>query len=189
MTSKGHIYMIWSPLDNTFCYIGSTFNRLAKRWQGHKDNYKNKNGTLTIHKYFDKYGIENFKLDLIKSYDVVRTHKKDCKHLHAYELLWINKTKNCVNKMLPFNPLKKIENKIYKKKWQEENKDRIKKKALTHRLNNKEQRKEYDKNRQEEVKIRNKQKFECECGGKYTYAHKAEHFRSKKHKIFFTNSN
>jgi adenine-specific DNA methylase len=87
MTSKGHIYMIWTPLDNSFCYIGSTFNRLPKRWQGHKYDYKSNYGNFTIHKYFDKYGIDNFKLDLIKSYDCIREHQKDFKHLHTFETL------------------------------------------------------------------------------------------------------
>ena len=108
MTSLGHIYMIWTPLDNSFCYIGSTFNRLHKRFEGHKADYKRKlNKKMSIHKYYDKYGIDNFKIDLIKTYNVIRTHQKDHKHLHAYETLWINKTKNCVNKITPFNPLQK----------------------------------------------------------------------------------
>jgi len=87
MTARGHIYMIWTPLDNSFCYIGSTFNRLHKRFQGHKSNYKSSYGNYTIHKYFDKYGVDNFKIELIKSYNVIRTHQKDFKHLYVYETL------------------------------------------------------------------------------------------------------
>ena len=75
-----------------------------------------------IFDYFEKYGIENFKIILIKSYNVVRTHQKDHKHLHAYELLWINKTKNCCNKLLTFNPLlfNKYKIKEYQKKYHKE---------------------------------------------------------------------
>jgi len=128
MTSKGHIYMIWTALDNSFCYIGSTFNRLHKRFEGHKNDYNYNKGCIAIHKYFDKYGIDNFKIDLIKSYNVIRTHRKDHKHLHAYETLWINKTKNCVNKQVPFNPLyyNREVVKQYQKKYYENNKDKIK---------------------------------------------------------------
>lgn len=33
------------------------------------------------------------------------------------------------------------------------------------------------------------EKFNCECGGKYTYNHKLEHFRSLKHQKYLTNNN
>ena len=111
MTARGHIYMIWTPLDNSFCYIGSTFNRLHKRFEEHKSRYKkyledNKQRKCCVISYFEKFGVDNFKIDLIKSYNVIREHKMDFKHLSVYETLWINKTKNCINKNLSFNPLK-----------------------------------------------------------------------------------
>jgi len=198
MTSIGHIYMIWTPLDNSFCYIGSTFNRLHKRFQGHKDKYKHNYGEYSIHKYFNKYGIDNFKIELIKSYNVIRTHQKDFKHLYAYETLWISITKNCVNKQLPFNPLKKESNKQYyldnkqkiifnKKKYRQNNKEKIKE----WRDNHKEERKEYDKNRYENNKKEINEKrsitINCECGRKYTLQHRARHFRTAKHIKFLEN--
>jgi len=145
MTAIGHIYMIITPLDNSFCYIGSTFNRLHKRFEGHKKNYKYQYGDVSIHEYFDKYGIENFKIIKIKSYNVIRTHKKDFKHLHAYETLWVNKTKNCVNKIVPFQPLKKEKIKEYSKEYYKENKEKRKKQIKEHYNNNKEKIKEYKK--------------------------------------------
>ena len=33
-------------------------------------------------------------------------------------------------------------------------------------------------------KEKNKQKHNCECGGKYTHKHKARHYDSKKHTQF-----
>jgi hypothetical protein len=204
MTSKGHIYMIWTPLDNSFCYIGSTFNRLNKRFEGHKNEYKSKKNSITIHKYFDKYGIDNFKIDLIKSYNVVRIHQKDFKHLHAYETLWINKTKNCVNKQIPFNPLKKEQRKQTKKKHYKNNKDKISEISKQYRENNKEKIKEnsknyYEKNKEkilekgkkylEENKEKRNKKFNCPCGGKYTHIHKSTHFKSKKHQKYLENLN
>jgi len=102
----GHIYKILTPLDNSFCYIGSTFTEIRKRWAKHKTDYKNEYGKFSIHKKFDEFEIHNFKIILIKSYDCVRTDEKDYKHLRAYETLWINKTKRiCVNKQLPFTPM------------------------------------------------------------------------------------
>jgi len=237
MTSLGHIYMIWTPLDNSFCYIGSTFNRLHKRLEGHKNAYNNKNRTISIHKYFDKYGIDNFKIDLIKSYNVIRTHKKDHKHLEAYETLWINNTKNCVNEKLPFMPLRKEHQKQYREdnretiaekqkqyklnnkekivEYNNKNKEKIAEKQKQYRENNKgkakEYNKQYNKNNKEKIKekykeyreqnkqkikekkkeyyLNNKQKFkeykeqkfDCECGGKYTIYHKARHLKTNKH--------
>lgn len=111
MTSSGHIYKIICTLDEKFCYIGSTFNRLSKRFEIHRKSYIQwKQGDEKVKcscfDAFDKYGVENFKIILIKTYEVCRSHVKDRKHLEAYETLWINKSK-CVNKIVAFNPLLK----------------------------------------------------------------------------------
>ena len=177
MTSLGHIYIIWTPLDNSFCYIGSTFNRLHKRFEGHKRDYKHKYGEYSIHKYFNKYGIDNFKIELIKSYNVIRTHQKDFKHLHAYETLWINKTKNCVNKLIPFNPLwndKQYHNQYYEnhkeelveyqKQYKEKHKKQIAKQKKEHYENHKEEiaekAKQYRENHKKEIAEQRKQHYE-----------------------------
>jgi len=144
LSTTGHIYKIICNLDSSFCYIGSTFNQLRQRWQGHKQDYKDKKGKLSIHEYFEKYGIENFKIIKIKSYNVIREHKKDYKHLHAYETLWISKTKNCVNKLLPFNPLKKEKKKERNKEYYEKNnKDKVREYKKKYSENNKDKKKEY----------------------------------------------
>jgi hypothetical protein len=111
MTSSGHIYKIICTLDEKFCYIGSTFNRLSKRFEKHRTNYYywkkgDEKVKCSCFPYFDKYGVENFKIILIKTYEVCRSHVKDRKHLEAYETLWTNKTK-CVNTRPAFNPLRK----------------------------------------------------------------------------------
>jgi len=103
--STGHIYKIICRVDDTFCYIGSTFNTLKNRWQDYRHYYKCKSGNINLNYKFYKFGIENFKMILIKNYLVCRENNSDHKHLKAYETLWINKTKSCINKILPFNPL------------------------------------------------------------------------------------
>jgi hypothetical protein len=193
MTSLGHIYMIWTPLDNSFCYIGSTFNRLHKRFEKHKQDYKYYKGSISIHKYFDKYNIENFKIDLIKSYNVIRTHQKDRKHLEAYETLWISKTKNCVNEILPFMPIRKE----YQKQYYLDNKEKLLEKQKQYNIDNNEKVKEYQKQYRIDNKERakqynkeiNKQKFNCPCGGKYKYFDKSRHLKSKKHQKYLENLN
>ena len=187
MTSKGHIYMIWTPKDNSFCYIGSTFNRLHKRFEGHKKAYKYKYGSICIHKYFDTYGVDNFKIDLIKTYDVIRTNDKDRKHLEAYETLWINRTKNCINKILPFNPLKKYIDNLRNKNWNLNNKDKVKISKKKWRINNKQYDKNYYNENKDKIQDQRKIKIECECGSKYTKSNKSQHLKSKKHINYIDN--
>jgi hypothetical protein len=158
LSTTGHIYKIICNLDSSFCYIGSTFNQLRHRWQTHKQDYKDKKGTFSIHKYFDKYDIENFKIILIKSYNVVRTHRKDHKHLHAYETLWISKTKNCVNKYIPFHPLKKEKTKQTKKIYRANNKEQIKEKDKIYKKKNQDKIKENKKKHYQENKEKYKKK-------------------------------
>lgn len=179
MTARGHIYMIWTPLDNSFCYIGSTFNRLHKRFEGHKSDYKFKYGEFSIHKYYDKYGIDNFKIDLIKSYEVIREHKKDFKHLHAYETLWINKTKNCINKLLPFSPMRYFNRKNY----YQQNKD----KYIDYREKNKDKIKNYYEKNKYKIEEMGKVKVKCECGSLFRKSDLSRHLKTKKHQNYINN--
>lgn len=46
--------------------------------------------------------------------------------------------------------------------------------------------KQYREEHKEEIKQKKNQTYECECGSKYSYAHKNRHFTSKKHQAFIT---
>ena len=166
-TSLGNVYVIRTSKDTSFCYIGSTFNKLHKRFKAHKDQYhlwfsdqiKYKRQKLSIFPYYTKYGFENFDIKLIKDYNVLREHNKDTRHLRVFETLWINKTKNCVNIYPPFNPLnknKKLE-KILRKIYKEKNKDKLKEKYKIYKDNNtekiKNQRKIWHNTNKEKHKI------------------------------------
>jgi group I intron endonuclease len=97
----GRVYKVIVNTSNDI-YVGSTKQELRHRWQDHRNHYKqNKEGKQnrgnnSIYKLFDKYGVENCKMILIKEYEVC-----DQKHLMVYEQLWINKLKP-VNKCNPF---------------------------------------------------------------------------------------
>jgi hypothetical protein len=132
-------------------YIGSTFNSTRNRWQEHKSDYRKylngKHSCVSIYPYFEKFGIENFKIIRIKEYECYRENRSDRRHLNVYEQLWINKTRNCVNKYSPF----RIE-KLSKKQYSLDHKDEIRNQRKQYRLENKEELKEikkqfYDKNR------------------------------------------
>ena len=63
-----------------------------------------------------------------------------------------------------------------------------------YRLDNKEKKQEYSKTydkeyrqkNKERIRIRNNQKFNCDCGGRYTYTSKYLHVRTKKHQTYLT---
>ena len=76
----GRIYKI-VHLQSDIYYIGMTTNLLCKRWSSYKSDYNKENHSkISIYPYMIKFGIENFKILLIKEYDVV--YKQ---HLKVYE--------------------------------------------------------------------------------------------------------
>ena len=198
----GHIYKIFTPLDNSFCYIGSTYKTLDERFKIHKYNFytwvkdKNKIGKCSIYDYFEKYGFENFKIILIKSYNVVKTSEEDSRHLHAYELLSILNTKNCINISKPFNPLLKLDKKRINKNYYEENADKIKQYGKIYYQENVDKEKErkkkyYDANRdiinnkhkkyREDNADKLKAKYTCQCGSILVISQKLRHNKTNKH--------
>ena len=210
--SYGSIYKIICTQDSNFCYIGSTFTTLNQRFHQHKSHYKmwlkTKKKNLSTYPYFDKYGIDNFKIILIKSYKVCRESQRDNAHLKVYEQLWMNKTKRAVNIHKAFNPLLKLDQKEYHKKYHkktyennkerkkeydkkkyENNKEKIKEKTKKYRENNKEKIKEkekkYRENNKEKNKERqkeyNKEKITCECGSIICKGDLSKHKKTKKH--------
>lgn len=137
----GRVYKITSCKGDEI-YVGSTTQILSQRFYEHKYEYtskrrgkKNSNWDL-----FDKYGVENCKIELIKEYEVV-----DRQHLDAYEQLWISKLK-CINYKNSFE-IPYLWDRKKKKEYTEKHKERIteyqKEYKKTHRQENIEYQKEY----------------------------------------------
>jgi len=155
---KGIIYKIICSISDEV-YVGSTFNKLNQRFSSHKSHYREckkwKKSMESSKTLFEKYGIENTKIMKIREYNVV-----DKKHLRAYEQLWINYFKHCVNKICSFNPLKKHLHKIYKKEWA--NTPQVKKQRKTFRdipinkVNSSIKHKKYYQKNKELIKKKNK---------------------------------
>ena len=147
----GKVYKIVHN-QSDICYVGSTFNELKQRFYNHKNSKKN---LCVIRKYMDKLGKNNFKMILIKEYKVC-----DKQHLRTKEQLWINKI-NCINQLscIPFLWNDK-HRKIINKKYRENNKDKLSKKAKKYYQENKEEMKEkariYRQENQEKIKERSK---------------------------------
>jgi len=210
---EGLIYKIICKTDDTFCYIGSTYNKLSQRWREHKYRYrrwieKKNTRKYSIFPYFEKYGIDNFKMIEIKKYKVCAENIRDKKHLSVYELLWILKHKNCINILKPFNPLCKLDEKICNIKYAENNKQKIKNYQNDYYQKNKnkiieqqknyyeenkdkklKQQKIYKKNNEDKIKEKASQKIQCECGSLITKTNISKHLKSKKHQDYIKNLN
>jgi len=64
----------------------------------------------------------------------------------------------------------RIDNADKIKQYYQDNQDELKAKHNQYRIDN-----------QDELKAKQKQKHNCDCGGKYTYSHQSRHFKSQKH--------
>jgi uncharacterized protein YcbK (DUF882 family) len=201
----GRIYRI-ELLDNpNIRYIGSTFNRLSDRFRQHKDDYNkwlnNKHDNIAIYPYFKQYNINNFKIILIKEYEVV-----DRIHLESKEQLHMNKLK-CINTNSSFrisylsnkkyreeniNKIKECKKNYYQnnkdkicektKNYNKLNKDKIAEKAKEYYSNNKENINNYKKEWYENKKKEKSKKINCECGSIVAQYSLNKHLESKKHK-------
>jgi hypothetical protein len=163
----GRVYRITKNDDPTINYVGSTFSQLKVRWRSHKSKAGN-NNSCCIGEYLDKYGVDNFKIILIKEYLVYAENQKDTKHLRAYEQLWINKftlKKCCINKKYSCNLLKKERHNERNKLYEHNNKDKVllsrKKYYQKNKQEKKKKRKEFYKNNKSIVLEKMKEKVEC----------------------------
>lgn len=115
-------------------YIGSTSYKLDQRFYKHINGFKNRlkqNNYITSFDLFNKYDINDLKIELIKQYDVV-----DLKQLKVYEALAIYKYKHIVVNKYPAYAIKRFTKSSYyklnkehfslkNKSYYQQNKERI----------------------------------------------------------------
>ena len=97
--SKGKIYFVRSNNPEIKSkYVGSTIQTLAQRMTGHRGGYKRwlvgKENACAIFYEFQKYGIEQFHIELIEDYPCEREEQ-----LLARENFFIRQ-EDCVNKIM-----------------------------------------------------------------------------------------
>jgi hypothetical protein len=191
---KGKIYKIICKVNKDFCYFGSTIKTLNRRWMIHKSIYKRwkegKRNNISTHEFYDKYGIENFSIQLIE--ELIFDKEGDLKKREQYYI----DNFNCVNKQAAYTGLTKTE---YNVKYCKENKKKIAERMVKYRKDNKEeiaeQRAKYRKDNKEElaermVKYRKDNKEElskkitCECGSIVSKWNLAQHKKSNKHQAY-----
>jgi adenylate kinase family enzyme len=66
----------------------------------------------------------------------------------------------------------------------QDNKEKIAEQQKQYHQNNKGKIKQYNKQYHQKNKERLNEKLECECGGRYTYQHKSQHHKTKKHLLY-----
>lgn len=199
---KGTIYRIVSLSHPEIQYVGSTGDTLNKRWLRHKIQFKAWKDDptkikLSIFPYFSEYGIDDFRIILIKQYEVVDKH-----HLSSYEQLYMNRIKcvnsnkawhvnanNCKWMMTQYNiqynkKNKEIINEKAKLNYRN-NQERLVEKSKIYRENNPEAITKssamYRDNNKQKIHDKYNEKVVCECGKTYTHGHISRHIKSKYH--------
>lgn len=145
--NNGRIYKI---IDNNYteCYIGSTIERLCTRMSKHRFEYlqykegNKKKGKTTSHNLFDKYGLENCKIELIENYPC--NSKEELLKREGYH----QKNTPCINRCIAGRTEKEwaLDNKEslskYKKQWYQDNKEKMNECFKKYKENNKDKIKE-----------------------------------------------
>lgn len=188
----GRIYKIIA-INGHESYVGSTFNTIRDRFRKHQITYKRwkegKYGNCSVFQLFEKYGPENCRSILIKEYEV-----EDRAHLEVYETLWIKKLKS-INTREPCGRILKV---MSKKKYRQNNSDKIKEQRKAYIAKNKElvracqksynnrheeKFKEYRKQYYSENCERIKERTHCECGAEIRRTELPRHRRTMKHSL------
>ena len=195
MTDVSCVYCIKHKLDTEWenIYIGST-NNLQFRIRGHKSRcYKEgqKEYNKSAYKYIrENGGFENFEFIILEECDIEKLKRLEQSYMDVYK-----PTLNMCNA-----------NGFDKKEWYEINKEKLSQQKKEYREINKEKiqqiKKEYhEKNKEKHNETSKKyreinreklhkqanQKFNCECGGRFTRANKLKHLKTKMHQDYLLN--
>jgi hypothetical protein len=156
------------------CYVGHTTN-FNRRKTEHKSCCNNNNCTnykLKVYQIIrENGGWDNWKM--------VEVNRRIClDKIDAYkkEQQYIEELQTNMNMINAYSNKEE-----YRKKYVLKNKETLSEQSKKYYLNNKEHRKDYHKNYKLKNAEKLTQKFDCECGGKYTYANKSEHLKTLNH--------
>ena len=157
---EAKIYQIKSNQSDEV-YVGSTTKTLSRRFSMHKAHYKQY--LAGKYRYTTSFKIIEYGdayIELLEDYPC--ESKTELEHREA-ELI---RDLNCVNKNIPGRTAKE---------YYQDNRDK-----------HLEQMNKYNEANKDKIKEQKKQKYNCSCGGKYTYASKARHMKSIKHQEYET---
>ncbi len=151
---NGKIYKIVNDELN-LTYFGSTTQDLKKRLSSHyHDINTHKNITSKI-LFTTELKPKIYLVEEVKCDNREQLEKRERYYIENFD---------CVNKILPSQTRNEVE-----KRYRKNNLELCRKRSREHNQKNKD-------------KLR--EKFTCDCGGKYTYEHKSSHIKTKKHQKF-----
>lgn len=161
--SKTIIYkIVCNNLMITECYVGHTTN-FIKRRNSHKSQCNNKNSNCYDYKVYqfirNNGGWDNWSMIEIEKYSC-----NDVNEAVARERYWIEYLKSNLNYNIPLRTC--ADREIL-------NKEKLQEYRANYRIENK-----------NKINENQKQKFSCECGGRYIYSNKIQHLKTEKHKNF-----
>ena len=166
------IYKIERISDNVLLYVGSTTKEyLSSRLVEHK-NKTTKYPNRKVYKLIsDNEGWLNHQILLIKVYPC---HSRD--ELHSEEARFIRALKPVSNIQIPMRT---------KQEYNIDNCEKIQQYMKEYYIDNSKQinakQKIYYNENRKTINEKKNQKIYCCCGSTYTYQHKSQHFKSKKH--------
>ena len=116
---------------------------------------------------FDKYGLDNCKIELIEIYPC--ENKEELRKREGY---WI-RHEDCVNKNIPDRS---------KQEWTEQNKERINRYVKEYCANHLLEKQKYDSEYYKKTRLIRSERMDCPiCGITYTRQHQKRHERSQRH--------
>ena len=172
-------------------YVGHTTNFVKRKYQ-HK--FRSENENFNVYTFIRQNGgWDNF--------EMLEVEKHTCNNgneARTQERFWIENLNANLNMSLPTQTMTEycekqkvkrseqqkiytIKNKdklkVYQNQWYEKNKEQVLENSKQYNEEHKEEKREYLKSYREKYS----QRFDCECGGKYTTLHRNQHFKSLKH--------
>ena len=173
--SKTVIYkIVCNDLNVKDIYVGSTID-FTRRKSNHKNQSAYVNGKQYNYKLYqfirNNGGWDNWSMIEIEKFPCNDKREAETRERYYYELLNAN-----LNTQTPCRT---------KQEWVKQNKDKIKEYYEV----NKDKIKEYYEVNKDKILLRLNEKFDCICGGKYSYCHKQRHCKSKKHQDYLASVN
>jgi len=188
--SKTVIYkIVCIDSDVNYLYIGSTTD-FTRRKQCHKSNCNNsKNKSYNQKKYQEirnNGGWRNFKMLEIKKFPC--NDRREAESEENKVMLELEANMN-TNRSSRTQKQYYEDNKEQFKEYYAANKEYKKNYNSQYYEDNKDKIKDYKKQYYEKNSEKINQKYECECGGKYTTKRKSQHFSTQKHIKYLEISN
>ena len=75
---EGKVYLVWFENCDKG-YYGSTTTTLTKRLSQHKKNYKSQKAKCSLFAFFDLYGVENAKIELVEAFPCVNRNELEAR--------------------------------------------------------------------------------------------------------------